>query len=291
MHRNTFAGSCRACSIGLIVVAVLIPASLLAQSPTVPTFTAGKLDASAEAPVIDGRVNEAVWLNVPPYSTFTQQDPIEGAPASEKTEVRIIVEGNVYISIIASTAIRRRSSCRSRRDVNYERDRFGGDGARHLQRSNAFVFGTNRWASGRRPGGAREQTSGISLGGGTARGHATRRHRAFNPTRTVTGRSDRRSPSGWEAEMIAKTLRYQTGTDRTWGFNVSAASAYRTNRCIAPIRAASTSTASRWRQGVGLDLPAPARIKLIPYALGSVNKDFTRASDDQVDPTATSAWT
>ena len=33
----------------------------------------------------------------------------------------------------------------------------------------------------------------------------------------------------------------------------------------------------------GLDLPARRDIKLIPYALGSVNKDFTRADGDQVD--------
>jgi hypothetical protein len=29
----------------------------------------------------------------------------------------------------------------------------------------------------------------------------------------------------------------------------------------------------------GLDVPARRDIKLIPYALGSVNKDFTRAVD------------
>ena len=33
----------------------------------------------------------------------------------------------------------------------------------------------------------------------------------------------------------------------------------------------------------GLDLPARRDIKLIPYALGSVNKDFTRAPATSVD--------
>ena len=45
-----------------------------------PTFVVGKLADAVEAPVIDGKVNEAVWQTVQPYATFTQQDPIEGAP-------------------------------------------------------------------------------------------------------------------------------------------------------------------------------------------------------------------
>jgi hypothetical protein len=71
-------------------------------TPQIPTFSAAKLDAAAEGPVIDGRVNDAIWQSVQPYTSFTQQDPIEGAPASEKTEVRVIVgKGTIYVGIIA----------------------------------------------------------------------------------------------------------------------------------------------------------------------------------------------
>jgi hypothetical protein len=102
MHRNIFACSCRVGCVALIVAAVLSSTPLSAQVPQVPTFAVAKLDSTAEGPAIDGRVNDAIWQGVPPYSTFTQQDPIEGAPASEKTEVRVIVgKGNVYIGIIA----------------------------------------------------------------------------------------------------------------------------------------------------------------------------------------------
>jgi len=102
MHRNTFACSCTVRCLCILLAAAFFPSILFAQSPTAPTLTAGKLDAQAEGPVIDGRVNDAVWQSVTPYSTFTQQDPIEGAPASEKTEIRVIVgKGNVYIGIVA----------------------------------------------------------------------------------------------------------------------------------------------------------------------------------------------
>ena len=92
----------RSLRLAVASLAVFVSTPLFAQQPPPPAFVVGKLADSAEAPVIDGKVNEAVWQTVQPYATFTQQDPIEGAPASEKTEVRMIVgQGNVYVSIIA----------------------------------------------------------------------------------------------------------------------------------------------------------------------------------------------
>ena len=180
----SFAGPFRVC-LGLLLAAVFIPASLGAQTPAVPTFTAGKLDASAEGPVIDGRVNDAVWQTVPPYSTFTQQDPIEGAPASEKTEVRIIVgKGNVYIGIIAFDSdpskiivsqSRRDASLNETDSVVMVFDTFNDN-------QNAFVFGTNPLGIEYDGQVAREgQSSGVSLGGGTAAGTQRGGISAFNP--------------------------------------------------------------------------------------------------------------
>ena len=94
----------RSLALAVTVSAVLAATPIFAQQhpPPPPAFVVGKLADTADAPVIDGKVNEAVWQTVQPYANFTQQDPIEGAPASEKTEVRMIVgKGNVYVSIIA----------------------------------------------------------------------------------------------------------------------------------------------------------------------------------------------
>ena len=41
------------------------------------------------APVIDGVLDEAFWADIPPITGFRQRSPIDGAPASERTEVRI----------------------------------------------------------------------------------------------------------------------------------------------------------------------------------------------------------
>ena len=40
-------------------------------------------------PVIDGVLDEPFWSLVEPVTGFLQRDPVDGAPASEKTEVRI----------------------------------------------------------------------------------------------------------------------------------------------------------------------------------------------------------
>ncbi|MBT8397972.1 MAG: carbohydrate binding family 9 domain-containing protein [Gemmatimonadetes bacterium] len=47
---------------------------------------------------LDGSLNDAVWALAVPISDFTQQDPVEGAEPSERTEVRVVYdEGNLYI--------------------------------------------------------------------------------------------------------------------------------------------------------------------------------------------------
>ena len=292
MHRNNFACSCRVRCLAFILPAVLISSTVFAQTPTVPTFTAGKLDAAAEAPVIDGRVNEAIWQGVQPISSFTQQDPIEGAPASEKTEVRVLVgKGNVYVSIIAFDSdpskiivsqARRDASLNDTDSVVMVFDTFN-------DRQNAFVFGTNPLGIEYDGQVAREgQTSGVSQGGGgggntsgTARGGIS----AFNPNWdgdwTVKSSITER---GWETEMAIplKTLRYQTGEDQTWGFNVLRNIRHKNEQVfLAPIpRGFDIYRVSLAAKMSGLDLPGRRDIKLIPYALGSANRDYTRPGDD-----------
>jgi hypothetical protein len=50
------------------------------------------------AVVLDGRLNEEAWRDVPAVTEFTQMDPREGAPATERTEVRIVFDrGFIYV--------------------------------------------------------------------------------------------------------------------------------------------------------------------------------------------------
>ncbi len=68
------------------ILAFLAPASLWAQAPTATAR------AVATPPVIDGRLNDSAWLDVPPITGFIQRELHEGQPVTQRTEVRIITD-------------------------------------------------------------------------------------------------------------------------------------------------------------------------------------------------------
>lgn len=273
--------------------ALFVPTLTLAQSapPSPPALVAGKLDASADPPVIDGRVNEAIWQTVKPYADFIQQDPTEGAPATEKTEIRMIVgKGTVYIGIICFDSdpskiivsqARRDASLADTDSIVMVLDTFNDN-------QNAFVFGTNPIGIEYDGQVAREgQTSGVAApgtGAGTQRGNIS----AFNPNwdgdwvvkAQVTDR-------GWEAEMAIplKTLRYATGSNQTWGFNAERNIRHKNEQAfLAPIpRGFDIYRVSLAAKVTGLDLPARRDVKLIPYVAERINKDYTRLTGKQID--------
>jgi hypothetical protein len=43
-------------------------------------------------PLIDGNLNDSVWMSAIPATDFTQRDPDEGKPASERTEIRVLFD-------------------------------------------------------------------------------------------------------------------------------------------------------------------------------------------------------
>jgi len=267
--------------------ALVFPAAVAAQSgtPTPPTVKAGRLADGQTAPVVDGKVDEAVWQGVEPHTTFTQQDPNLGAPATERTEVRLLFsKTHVYASfvcfdqdpskIIMSQA-RRDASLAETDSVIAIFDTFNDN-------QNGFVFGTNPLGIEYDGQVAREgQAGGITFGGGAAgtqRGGIS----AFNPNwdgdwvvrAQVTER-------GWEAEMAIplKTLRYATGENQTWGFNVLRNIRHKNEQVyLAEIpRGFDIYRISLAAKVPGLNLPNRRDVKIIPYALGSANKDYTRS--------------
>ena len=51
-----------------------------------------------EAPGIDGRLDEPAWQTAAIIDTFTQQEPAEGEPATERTVVRLLYDARACIS-------------------------------------------------------------------------------------------------------------------------------------------------------------------------------------------------
>jgi hypothetical protein len=64
-----------------------------------PTVSAVRL-AAGERIDVDGRLDETVWQRAVPATDFSQQDPQNGAPATERTEVRVAFDGDsLYFGI------------------------------------------------------------------------------------------------------------------------------------------------------------------------------------------------
>jgi hypothetical protein len=239
----------------------------------VPQLTVGRAVNGAR-PVVDGRVDDAVWGDAEPFGAFIQQEPNEGEPATERTEVRFLLDRqNLYVAVVCfDSAPDRILVSQSRRDaplndtdsIQILLDTFN-DG------QNAFVFGTNPFGieydgqvTAEGQGGAQrgEGTGGINLD--------------WNADWTVrTQRTDR----GWEAEFAIplKTLRYNPGDERTWGVNVLR-NVRRKNEQVflSPVpRGYTLHRVSAAGKLNGLTLPARRDIRLLPYVAGSVNDDKT----------------
>jgi hypothetical protein len=113
--------------------AMILFAAAASWAQTTRTFVATRLPENTQPPVIDGRVDDAAWAAIQPYSDFIQQDPTEGAPATERTEVRLAVgERHVYLG-----TRRRRTASRARHEFQRAARAEGGRTLqlwRHLRR-------------------------------------------------------------------------------------------------------------------------------------------------------------
>lgn len=255
------------------------------------TFPIGRLTQEMSGPTIDGRVDEEVWRLVEPYGTFTQQDPIEGAPATERTEVRVLIDrSTLYVGIICfDSEPDKIVISQGRRDAELTEsdavlvvlDTFNDS-------QNGFVFGTNPVGieyDGQVSG--EGQTSGLTQRQAGAQGSQRGQISAFNANWDGDWRVRAQvTERGWEAEMAIplKTLRYATGSDRTWGFNVKRNIRRKNEQVfLAPIpRGFDIYRVSGAAKLTGLDLPPRRDLKAIPFMLGSANKDYT-LSGDQLD--------
>ena len=80
-----------------------------------PTLTAMR---AQQPPSIDGRLDDSIWRSAPLIDTFVQEEPQEGQPATEKTEIRVAYDSDrLYFGIYAHYSdVSQRRANRSDRD-------------------------------------------------------------------------------------------------------------------------------------------------------------------------------
>jgi hypothetical protein len=272
-----------AAAIALAAGALAAPAAAQSNGRPVPELSVVHLADGDPRPRIDGLVDDEIWMRATPWSEFVQQDPDEGRPATERTEVRLLLDrSTLYIGIIAFdsepdkivvTQSRRDADLTDSDSVQVILDTFNDN-------QNGFVFGTN--PSGIEYDGqvaGEGQTGGFLQRAAGARGSQRGQISGFNPNWdgdwTVRSATTAR---GWETEMAIplRTLRYAPGTGRTWGFNVMRR-IRRKNELVflSPIpRGYDLNRVSLAAKVTGLDLPPRRDIKAIPFVAARADKDY-----------------
>ena len=94
-----------------------------AQVPQLATRTAGAFRVD-RAPKLDGTLDDPLWHSAKPITEFHQQEPSEGQPATENTEVRILYTRHaVYFGIIChDSQAAKITATELRRDVGQDLD-------------------------------------------------------------------------------------------------------------------------------------------------------------------------
>ena len=97
--------------------------------------------------VFDGRLEEPFYNDVASFGDFVQQEPHEGQPATDKTEVWVFFDSdNLYVSArLCEPQPDKRVATEMRRDANnlYNNDHFGVSFDGFYDRRNGYGFAVN----------------------------------------------------------------------------------------------------------------------------------------------------
>ncbi|MFG0275383.1 MAG: carbohydrate binding family 9 domain-containing protein, partial [Phycisphaerales bacterium] len=64
------------------------------------SLRATRLEDGATAPTVDGRLDDEAWSLAAPFEDFTQVDPVQGAPPTERTLARVVYTADaLYIAV------------------------------------------------------------------------------------------------------------------------------------------------------------------------------------------------
>ena len=227
------------------------------------TIRAVRLDAPL---VVDGRLDDRVYDTVPAVSGFIQQEPVEGEPATEPTEVWVFFDDqNVYISArcwdsqpwrIVTNELRRGNVGIARGDnLTVVLDTF-------YDRRNGYFFQTNPMGGVYDSLVTDERTENIDWD-------------------TVWDVQSARFDEGWSVEIAIpfKSLRYKGGGEQVWGINFRRIVEWKNemsylNPALASYARVAIMKFSSAATLVGLEAPSSStNLELKPYGISTVTTD------------------
>ena len=220
---------------------------------------------------IDGVLDEPVYQQVPPAAGFVLQEPIEGPPATEETEVWVLFDDDNFYLVVRCWNSAPESEWIIR---DMRRDSFNVVSGEYVgvlldtfyDRRNGYNFGINPIAGRIDMQMTNERDFNMD----------------WNPIWELrTGRFD----GGWtiEAAFPFKSLRYRPGRDQIWGFQLMRNVQWKNERSFFnPVPAArgegAISQASLGAAIVGIEAPEDGlSFEIKPYAIADMSTDRSAA--------------
>ena len=220
---------------------------------------------------VDGVLDEPVYQQVPPAAGFILQEPIEGPPATEETDVWVLFDDDNFYLVVRCWNSAPESEWIIR---DMRRDSFNVVSGEYVgvlldtfyDRRNGYNFGIN------------------PIGGRIDMQMTNERdfNMDWNPIWELrTGRFD----GGWtiEAAFPFKSLRYRPGRDQIWGFQLMRNVQWKNERSFFnPVPAArgegAISQASLGAAIVGIEAPEDRlSFEIKPYAIADMSTDRSAA--------------
>ena len=229
---------------------------------------------------MDGVLDEAAWALAPAVANFVQQEPQEGQPATDNTEVRVLYDaGHVYIGVRAYSS-QPVVATEMRRDADrlFDEDNFQVILDTFHDSRNGYMFVTT-------PLGAKLEQQIFDEGEGGGRGGTANINRNWDG---VWDAAAKILEDGWTAEIEIpfSTVRFMPSDNQVWGVNFQRHMRRKNEIAVwSPIPKAYTLTRvsmageMRGLQGVsrGLDL------RLKPFLVGGVRDVQTSRTNGTTD--------
>ena len=171
-----------------------------------------------QGPRIDGILDDAVWRSAPVIDQFTQKEPNEGAPATQRTEVRVLYDGSsLFFGVRAfDSSPDGPIATEMRRDANriLDEDNFQVILDTYRDYRSAYMFVVT-------PLGAQLDQQVFDEGGRDRQRGGSSGSMINRDWDGVWAASARRTAEGWSAEIEIPliTIRFPAAEPQSWGIN------------------------------------------------------------------------
>ena len=228
---------------------------------------------------IDGVLDEAVYRDVPPITHFIQQEPNEGAPATERTEAWLFFDDRqFYVSVRAyDSEPERRVANELRRDSFniFQNDNITISIDPLYTRRSGYFFQTNALSAQRDQEVQDERSNN-------------------NDWNAIWTTRSRIQDDGWSMEFAIPftSLRYREAGPQVWGFNLRRVVRWKNELALLAPVPASAGVRAMYRFDifatlVGVEVPAVRRtLDIKPYGIAASTTNLAATPPFRNDPSA-----